>query len=146
VLSWLPDRRRWAQIAASFVKPGGTFYIVEFHPVAWVFDDSPGVDDLYVKYPMFANEPVTSENDGTYASKPGVVMENRRTYDFPFSVGEVVSNLIDAGLRIEHLHEFPFSTYQFLPFTERRADGKVYLTKHDGSIPLLFSIKATKAA
>jgi ubiquinone/menaquinone biosynthesis C-methylase UbiE len=146
VLSWLPDLKRWAEVAASFVKPGGTFYIVEFHPTAWIFDDSPGVDDLYVKYPMFSSEPVTSDNDGTYASKPGTVMENRRTYDFPFSVGEVVSNLIDAGLRIEHLHEFPFSTYQFLPFTERRADGKVYLTKHDGSIPLLFSIKATKPA
>jgi hypothetical protein len=93
---------------------------------------------------MFAKEPVVSDNDGTYATTPGIVMDNRRTYDFPFSVGEVVSNLIDAGLRIEHLHEFPFSTYQFLPFTEQRADGKVYLTKHDGSIPLLFSIKASR--
>jgi ubiquinone/menaquinone biosynthesis C-methylase UbiE len=144
VLTWLPDLKRWAEVAASFVKPGGTFYIVEFHPVAWVFDDSPGVDNLYVKYPMFGKEPVTSEYEGTYATPPGTALEHRRTYDFPFTIGEVVSNLIDAGLRIEHLHEFPFSTYQFLPFTERRADGKVYLTKHDGSIPLLFSIKASK--
>jgi SAM-dependent methyltransferase len=144
VLTWLPDLKRWAEIAASFVKPGGTFYIVEFHPFCWVFDDAKDVDDLHVKYPYFAPEPLPQEFEGTYATKPGTVMENRRTFDFPFTLGDAVTSLIDAGLRIDFLHEFPFSTYQFLPFTERRADGKVYLTKHDGSVPLLFSIKATK--
>jgi hypothetical protein len=67
---------------------------------------------------------------------------SRRTTSTPISV--VVTSLIDAGLRIEFLHEFPFSTYQFLPFTERRPDGTVRLTKHDGCVPLLYSIKATK--
>ena len=38
---WLPDIRRWAQIAAHFVRPGGTFYIVEFHPFAWVYSSTP---------------------------------------------------------------------------------------------------------
>ncbi|MDP2674713.1 MAG: hypothetical protein Q8Q00_07380 [Dehalococcoidia bacterium] len=33
-----------------------------------------------------------------------------------------------------------------LPFTEQVGDHKVRLTKHDGSVPLLFSIKATKPA
>ena len=55
-----------------------------------------------------------------------------------------MTSLIDAGLRIEFLHEFPFSTYQFLPITHRLPDGTVRLTKHDGSVPLLFSVKATK--
>ena len=32
VLVWLPDLKRWAEIVAHFLKPGGTFYIVEFHP------------------------------------------------------------------------------------------------------------------
>src|SRR5579864_5684545 len=35
---WLPDIHRWGQIAASYVKPGGTFYIAEFHPVGFMFD------------------------------------------------------------------------------------------------------------
>ena len=39
VLCWLPDLREWARIAASYVKPGGFFYIAEFHPFAYVFDD-----------------------------------------------------------------------------------------------------------
>jgi SAM-dependent methyltransferase len=146
VLGWLPDLKRWAQVAAHFVKPGGTFYIAEFHPFPWVFDDSAGVDDLYVKYPYFPqDEPLAFEYDGTYAVREAKI-EHRLTYNFPFPLGDVVTSLIDAGLRIDFLHEFPFSTYQCLPFTEEREDKKVYLTKHDGSLPLLFSIKATKPA
>lgn len=146
VLCWLPDLDRWARVAAHFVRPGGTFYIVEAHPLLHVFDDTTGVDDLHVKYPYFATaEPLSFDYAGTYASGDATI-ENRRTYEFPHSLADIVSSLIDAGLRIEHLHEFPFSTSQFLPFTRRLADGTVRLTKHDGSVPLMFSIRATKPA
>src|SRR5690606_2911642 len=33
VLGWLPDLGAWARTAASLVKPGGTFYLAELHPV-----------------------------------------------------------------------------------------------------------------
>ena len=36
---WLPDIRRWAEIVAFFLKPGGTLYLAEGHPAALVFDD-----------------------------------------------------------------------------------------------------------
>ena len=42
-LNWLPDVERWAGVAWHFVKPGGTFYIVAFHPVAMLFADPPAV-------------------------------------------------------------------------------------------------------
>jgi SAM-dependent methyltransferase len=144
VLSWMPDVARWAKCVAHFVKPGGTFYIAEFHPVSFIFDDATGVDDLVVRYPYFPPaEPLKWDGEGTYAvSAPG--LQHRDTYNWPYTIGDVVTSLIGAGLRIEFLHEFPFSTYQFLPITHRLPDGTVRLTKHDGSVPLLFSIKATK--
>lgn len=144
VLFWLPDIERWAQVAAHFVRPGGTFYIVEFHPFAHVFDDAPDIEDLYVRYPYFTpDEPLRFEQDSSYAGPPAN-LKNRTTYEWPHGVGEVVTALIDAGLRIEFLHEFPFTTWRFLPIMERSADGTVRLTKHDGSVPLLYSVKATK--
>jgi ubiquinone/menaquinone biosynthesis C-methylase UbiE len=143
---WLPDIRRWAQVAARFVRPGGTFYIVEFHPFAWVFDDAPDVTDLQVRYPYFpTGEPLRFEEDGTYADRSAQV-ENRVSYSWPHPLGDIVTALIDAGLRIEFLHEFPFSTFQFVPFMEKTGEHTVRLTKHDGSVPLLFSVKATKPA
>jgi 2-polyprenyl-3-methyl-5-hydroxy-6-metoxy-1,4-benzoquinol methylase len=42
-LCWLPDLKRWAQIAAPFVKPGGFFYIAEFHPMTQVMANGGGV-------------------------------------------------------------------------------------------------------
>lgn len=146
VLCWLPDIKRWAQVAANFVKPGGFFYIAEFHPISMVFDAAPDVDDLRVKYPYFpSEEPLRFDDAGDYTDR-SVKVRSSTVYEFLHPIGNVVSALIDAGLRIDFLHEFPFSTYQFLPFTEPRNDGKVYLTKHDGSVPLLYSIKATKPA
>ena len=147
VLWWLPDLTRWAQIASSFVRPGGTFYIAEFHPFAHVFDDAPDVDDLYVKYPYFSpDQPLRFDLDHAYAyAGPPVKLQNGTTYRWPHGVGEVVTALIEAGLRIEFLHEFPFG-YTTVPFKERVEGWMFRLTKHDGSVPLLYSIRATKPA
>ena len=45
-LCWLPDIARWAQVAASFVKPGGFFYMAEFHPLALMRDNGAGTTKL----------------------------------------------------------------------------------------------------
>ena len=145
VLFWLPDVRPWAQVVAHFLKPGGTFYIVEFHPFAGIFDHEPEQTDLRVRYPYFrTEEPLRFEEDGTYADRDAKIV-HRLTYSWLHPLGDIVTALIDAGLRIEFLHEFPFMTEQMLPCMEATADGAWRLTKHDGSVPLLYSIKATKA-
>lgn len=145
VLWWLPDLTRWAQIASSFVRPGGTFYIAEFHPFASVFDDAPDVDDLHVKYPYFnPGPPLRFDLEHAYAyAGPPAKLQHGTTYQWQHGVGEVVTALIDAGLRIEFFHEFPFGLH-FVPFMERAEGWMFRLTKHDGSVPLLYSIRATK--
>ena len=32
VIGWLPDLNKWAEIIAYYLKPGGLFYLAEFHP------------------------------------------------------------------------------------------------------------------
>jgi SAM-dependent methyltransferase len=146
-LNWLPDLRRWAQIAAHFTRPGGTFYVVEFHPVINIFDDRPEVDDLRVHYPYFPREaPLVFDDDGTYADL-SAKFEHRRTCEWPHPTSEVVSALIDAGLGIEFFHEFPITPHAQLPSLMEPVDDMMSrLTKHDGSVPLLYSVKATKVA
>ena len=143
-LNWLPDIARWAQVAAHFVRPGGTFYVVEFHPFAWVFDDEPDVTDLRVRYPYFPlDEPMRFDDPGTYTDRTAH-FENNTTYEWPHPVSEVLTALIDAGLRVEFLHEFPITSFQFVPFMEPVDDKMFRLAKHDGCVPLLYSIRATK--
>ena len=145
-ITWLPDLWRWAKVAAHFVKPGGFFYVAEFHPFSQVFDDAPGVDDLHVRYPYFpANEPMMFDDGIDYADRTAT-LTNRVTFNFPYPLADVVTSIIDAGLRIDFLHEFPYTSYEVLPFAEQVGDRQWRLTKHDGCVPLVFSVKATKPA
>jgi 2-polyprenyl-3-methyl-5-hydroxy-6-metoxy-1,4-benzoquinol methylase len=34
-IGWLPDMDKWANVVSTFLKPGGKFIFVEFHPVVW---------------------------------------------------------------------------------------------------------------
>ena len=38
-INWLPDLAQWAQIIVHFLNPGGSFYMVEFHPVGATYRD-----------------------------------------------------------------------------------------------------------
>jgi hypothetical protein len=152
VLGWMPDLFAWARVVAGFVKPGGIFFIAEFHPTAWVFDDTS--DELRVSYPYFPERqhPVMDESVGTYADRDARLV-NARAYSWPFTLGDVVSSLIDAGLRIDFLNEYPRSPenlFKVLVPDERLDDasGAPWYRLRDGlpSLPLAFSLRAHKPA
>jgi len=144
VLDWLPDIERWARVAAHFVRPGGFFYITEIHPVAQVFDDDEGVRDLRLRYPYFGHaEPITIPTKGSYADRDAPVRQEFE-YSWSHAMGEIVTALTVAGLRIDFLHEFPFAEWP-LPFLQPAADGTHRLPpEHDLKLPLFFSLKASK--
>jgi 2-polyprenyl-3-methyl-5-hydroxy-6-metoxy-1,4-benzoquinol methylase len=147
-LNWLPDIPRWARVAAHFVKPGGTFYVAEFHPIVNIFDDDPAVTELRVRWPYFqGEEPLRWEGYGTYVDRT-IPLEHNLTYEWPHPTSQVLTALIDAGLRIEFFHEFPFTPWAQLPSLMEWHDADRYnrLKEHDGSLPLIYSIRATKPA
>lgn len=141
VLAWLPDIPRWAQIAASFVKPGGFLYIAEFHPFALVFDDY--APNLQYRYPYFDKEAMHFEVEGSYADREAKV-QTKEEIGWNHTLSEIVSSLIDNGLQIEFLHEFPYSVYQQFPFIVPDDNGLYHFPDGQQPIPLLFSLKAVK--
>jgi SAM-dependent methyltransferase len=146
VIGWLPDLTRWARVIAHFLQPGGIFYITEGHPVLWTLDDRADVKagTLDVKYPYFPRpEPLAFPTQGSYAD-PTAHVEQPVEYSWVHSMGEIVTELARAGLRIEFLHEFPFVEWP-VPFLERRDDGRWWLPADgEGELPLFFSLRATK--
>ncbi len=146
-LCWLPDIERWAEVAAHFVKPGGTFYVAEFHPIVGIFDDKPNATRLDVCYPYFPpDEPLRWQGLGDYTDR-STKLENDVTYEWPHPPSEVLTALIEAGLRIEFFHEFPLTPWAQLPsLMAQVSENQWRLTDHDGSLPLIYSIKATKPA
>jgi len=143
VICWLPDFRRWAEIAASYVKPGGFFYLIEDHPVAAMLDDESAGRPLRLRYPYTTGGvPQVNEGNGTYADR-SAVLPHKRSYESNHGMGEIVTALIDAGLRIDFLHEFPFGAWQKLRDMTKGDDGFYHLPD-EGAVPLMFSVKATK--
>lgn len=150
VLGWLPDHERWAEVAAHFVKPGGTFYIAEIHPVVWMFDDQdetriPKDKPVYYGlYDYFYNEdPIVEDGGGSYATAE-TNYKNNRTHSWIYELGKIVTLLIDKGLQIEFVHEHDFTCNDIWPALVERDDGMWELPEGWPKMPLSFSIKATK--
>jgi len=143
VLCWLPDILRWARIVAQYLNPGGFFYMAEFHPFEYVFDDDRDVKELKVRYPYFQEGPLEFEADGSY-SDPVIKIEPHKEYEWTHGIGEVITSLIDAGLHLDFLHEFPYACFADLPFMEKGEDGYWRLPKGMPEIPLIYSVKASK--
>jgi SAM-dependent methyltransferase len=143
VLCWLNDLPRWAQIVAHLLKPGGTFYIREFHPLAMVFENEGDITDLQVKYPYFHSpEPLRWEANGSYADPTADV--HGVSYEWQHSLADVLNALLGAGLRLEFLHEFPYCSYPMFPFMEQGPDGNWHLRRYGDIVPLMFSLRAHK--
>lgn len=143
VLHGLPDLRRWAEIIARYLKPGGIFYIVEDHPFFRVFRAKLGGEFKAERDYFFSEEPERIEVTGSYAT--GGAGPAGVQYVWDHSLGEVVTALIDAGLMIEFLHEFPYAARAKFPFMEQGEDGWWRLPPgQHGTIPFLFSLQARK--
>ena len=129
---------------ARFLKHGGIFYICESHPFALVFDNELETPELRFKYPYFTRtEPLETKTKRSYADREAEVKQEVE-YEWTHDLGEIVTVLVGAGLRIEFLHEHPFGIEVQFPFMQRRDDGRFYLPGGVPEIPLLFSLRATK--
>ena len=139
-LCWLPDIDKWAGIVHESLKPGGLFYIAEFHPLLKVFEQSePG--EMRPTRGYFQHEFYYVGNGHSYAGTDPIESPN---YEWHHTLGEVVTALTESGLKIEFLHEFPFTCYQACPAMEKCDDGWWRFPEDNDSFPQLFSIRAVK--
>src|SRR5436305_14493798 len=63
-ICWHPDLRRWAEVIAHFLRPGGRLYYADLHPTAAVFfDDRPGVNGRPGwSWPYFERDGIADED------------------------------------------------------------------------------------
>lgn len=138
-IGWLPDLDKWADIIDHFLKPGGTFYIAEFHPVLWMFDDS--FENIIYPYHN-THQPIITETEGTYADKEAPI--KHKEYGWNHGLGEVVTALTSRGIYPEFLHEFPYSPYNCFSNMVQGPDGNWRIKGFEDKLPMVYSIKATK--
>lgn len=141
-LCWISDLEKWANVIAHFLKPNGTFYVIDGHPIAnmIVTDEN---EQLRISYSYFNIGPVKFDFPYTYTDGE-ICLSNSVTYEWFHSIGEIITSLIKAGLEIQFLHEFPFSFHKYLPNMVKDKYGWWRLPNGDERVPFMFSIKARK--
>jgi len=139
VVGWIPDLRPWAEMIVDRLKPGGTFYLEEFHPIPWMFDYQQ--DPPVMRYGYQQKETIYEEYEGTYAHD-GETAITSREYAWNHGIGEVVSALIEAGLTVDYLREYDESPYDIFPNLVENEQGMFHVKNR--LFPLIFEIKARK--
>jgi len=137
-IGWLPDLDEWARMISLHLKPGGLFYIVDFHPVLWMMDE----EYRQIKYNYFNTTVIEEETSGTYTNRDAPIQSKEYGWNHPFS--EIFSALVKNGLVICDFKEFPFSPYNCFKNLEQGDDGMWRIRQMDEKMPMLYSIKAIK--
>ena len=139
VLAWLPDLARWARAVAACLAPGGAFHMVEFHPLVGALAD----DGRTLALPYFATgAPIVQPTHGSYAAPDApVVLES---VEWAHTLADVVQALLDAGLRLEALREYPYSSYGCFPFVVERAPDEWVVAGDGPAVPLMYSVRARR--
>ena len=138
VIGWLPDLEEWARIAARYLKPGGIFYIAEFHPVVWMFDE----EFTHVKYYYENKELIEIDAEGTYTDRDAPI--SGKEYSWNHSISEVLNALMAAGLKLEMFNEHMYSPYPCFRNIVQGQDGNWRVKGMEGKIPMVYSLRASR--
>jgi SAM-dependent methyltransferase len=138
-LVWLPDLDRWAKVVTSLLKPGGFLYLVEFHPLS----DMLGNDGRTVEQDYFDTRGQDLDHPYTYTSGPAMTRTRQVQWHHP--LGEVLTALAGAGLRLDFLRERDVTLFRRFPILES-SHGEYRFPAGHPRVPLLYSLRATRPA
>ena len=138
VIGWLPDLTKWAEIISGFLRPGGFFYMAEFHPMVWMFDD----DFTEIEYYYHNRETITVDSHGTYTNFDADI--RGREYSWNHSISEVLNPLLSQKLQLIFFNEFSYSPYPCFKKVVRGGDGNWRIPGLEDKIPMVYSLKAFK--
>jgi SAM-dependent methyltransferase len=133
---WLSDIFRWARVISHYLKPGGTFFMIDDHPVNPLFlFPNDNVD-------YFASEPFRTVNPTDYCERETRIEGEHVEWQHP--VSEIVNALISAGLTIEQLDEYNFGYYRFASDWYETDDHYWCPLGGQTKYPLMLAVKARK--
>lgn len=135
-IGWLPDLAPWAANIRRYLKPGGRFVFVEFHPVVWMFDN----DFTRVAYPYFNGDTIVEEEQGTYADREAAIRTTSNNWNH--GLGEVLGALLAEGFRIERFEESDGSPFDCFPHGVQGRDGLYRIRGMEGRLPMVYALRA----
>ncbi|UCG26591.1 MAG: class I SAM-dependent methyltransferase [Chloroflexota bacterium] len=154
-LIWLSSLDTWATGVARILRPGGQLVLVDFHPLAMTFDY-----DWSHRFPYFGRGKVMTWEDGVgdYVAMSGPALapsgykqgvksfENPyRCHEFQYSVTELITAVLDAGLSLEAWLEYPYMNgARLFEGMVESTGGRMYPPAGKPNLPLMYGLVARK--
>jgi len=155
-LVWLSDLGAWAWGIAGVLAPGGRLVVMENHPLLHSLDD-----EMRFAYPYSSGgrPTVFEEGIGDYVAMSGEALTHGAEYhegvvdfvnphssvEFNWGLADVVTAVLDAGLVLEALREYPY-TNGYRAFREMTALPGRRFRMPEGmpDLPLTYAVAARK--
>jgi SAM-dependent methyltransferase len=154
-LIWLSALDTWASGVAQVLGPGGRLLLVDFHPLAMIFDY-----DWSHRFPYFGHGEVMTWEDGVgdYVAMSGAALapsgyvegvqsfENPcRCHEFQYSVTELITAVLNAGLSLEAWLEYPYMNgAQLFEGMVEKPGARMYPPADKPNLPLMYGLVARK--
>ena len=134
---WLHDLDAWAAVIARLLAPAGRLVIFDGHPAEWLFDADADGHLVATEYDYFGGPEASKGWAPEYIDRLSVA-EDDQSWKFAraWTLGEIVTALLGAGLRLERLVEYPVDWW---------AGHRDLRPEDRGRIPLSFGIVATRS-
>ena len=158
-ITWLPDLSNWGMGVAAALKPGGRFVMVEFHPMLFILDGALFGDWSEVCDYFGGRHYVFDQGVGDYVAEmggastaSGVPVEASAPYinpnpchEFSWGVADVVTALLEAGLNLTVMREYPYSNgYSPYPNMIELPGRRMTFGNDMPKFPLMYGICAQK--
>ncbi len=143
-LCWLPDVRRWAEVVAALLKPGGRLFIREGHPMMWSLGDTRADGLLVVEFPYFETAGNVFVETTSYVEHEGE-LASPASVGFNHGLGEIITAVMDAGLTLTSFEEHDSAPWnpQGDAFVEMELD-EYRLRVHPERLAMTYTLQARK--
>ena len=135
-LIWLQDLDAWAAVLQRLLSPTGRLVLFDGHPAEWLFDVGADGGWVATDYDYFAGPEASKGWSPEYIDRLSID-DGDQSWKFAraWTLGEVVTALLGAGLRLERVAEHP--TDWWGGHADVRDDER-------GRVPLSFSVLARR--
>jgi SAM-dependent methyltransferase len=135
-LIWLQDLDRWAAVVRRLLSPTGRLVLFDGHPAEWLFDAGPDGRWVVTDYDYFAGPEASKGWAPEYIDRLSIADDDQHwKFARAWTLGEVVTALLRAGLAVEEVAEHPVDWW---------GGHRDVRPEERGRIPLSFSIVATR--
>jgi SAM-dependent methyltransferase len=155
-LCWLSDLKTWGRGIARVLNPNGRLVLLEFHPVYSIFEEGwkltyDYMGGTHLKFDGGIGDYVALTYDDATDKLPNYVegvkdfQNPHPAHEFFWGVADIVSALLEAGLQLTTLREYPYSN-GFKRFSDMReiAGKRFVMPEGQPSIPMMLGVVAQK--